>query len=136
MELAPGSRDAGAGSGWLAGTRATARGIATATRRPGIPVMMETAATSPGFPCAVGSHEPKLKKVQQLYFITRIENLPSILRLGILSREEKDARGIAPHEIHDRGIVERRRDIITPAGDGLWHYANVFLQPRTPCSTG
>ena len=66
------------------------------------------------------------------YYITHINNLPSILERGILSHEKITAERISYTRIYDSSIVESRRSILTPARKSLWHYANLFFQPRNP----
>ncbi len=45
----------------------------------------------------------------QLYYITHVKNVPSILRHGILSHEDVDAKGIDFEPIYDSKIVKNRR---------------------------
>ncbi|MCS7283598.1 MAG: DarT ssDNA thymidine ADP-ribosyltransferase family protein [Anaerolineae bacterium] len=67
---------------------------------------------------------------RSLYYISPIENLPSILREGILSHAEVQRRGISFLPIYDSSIVESRQRIWTPDGRSLWHFANLYFQPR------
>lgn len=71
-------------------------------------------------------------RIQGLYYITHIDNLPSILEQGILSHNQVDARGIGYRSIFDRGIVNRRALLKTPDKRPLWDYANLYFQPRNP----
>lgn len=73
---------------------------------------------------------------EELYYITVIDQLRSILEKGILSHEivssletqgELEYTSIASEE-----VVGRRRNKLTPAGKSLWHYANLYFQPRNP----
>ena len=57
-------------------------------------------------------------------YITHVENLESILKMGILSRDLVVELGISPVGIHNQEIVLRRRQ------RGLWSFANLYLQPR------
>ena len=70
--------------------------------------------------------------IRGLYYITHIDNIPSILERGILSHEKITAERISYTRIYDSSIVESRRSILTPARKSLWHYANLFFQPRNP----
>ena len=72
----------------------------------------------------------------ELYYITHIETLPSILEHGILSFEKCGQRGIKRARIHDRihnqGAVHRRDTKPMQAGRSLLDYANLYFQPRNP----
>lgn len=71
-------------------------------------------------------------RISGLYYLTYIDNLPSILEQGILSHNQVDARGVAYRPIFDRGIVQRRAQLKTPDNRPLWDYANLYFQPRNP----
>ncbi|MEH2242372.1 DarT ssDNA thymidine ADP-ribosyltransferase family protein [Nostoc sp.] len=70
--------------------------------------------------------------IKSLYYITHIENLPSILQRGILSHKAVDELGVSYTPIYDSGIVSKRKDKSTPARSSLWEYANLYFQPRNP----
>lgn len=70
--------------------------------------------------------------IRGLYYITHIDNIPSILEKGILSHEKIRAAGIQYTPIYDESIVKSRRHRSTPEGRNLWHYVNLFFQPRNP----
>lgn len=70
------------------------------------------------------------KMITQLYFITHIDNLPSIIKNGILSHDMMLKRGLKSTQISDEQIVERRKEKQTPNGKSLWSYANLFFQPK------
>jgi hypothetical protein len=72
------------------------------------------------------------RHITGLYYITHIQNLPSILEHGILSHNEVQQRNLERMKIYNAEIVERRKNKKTPAGDSLWDYANVYFQPRNP----
>lgn len=72
----------------------------------------------------------KRQGIQNLYYIALMENLPSILREGILSHAEVQRRGIQYIPIYDASIGESRQRIITPDGRSLWDFANLYFQPR------
>lgn len=65
--------------------------------------------------------------IRGLYYITHIDNLPSILERGILSHEKIKAAHMPYTLIYDNSIVERRRRRFTPEGRSLWHYVNLFF---------
>jgi len=73
-----------------------------------------------------------VKKIINLYYITHIDNLPSILTNGILSHEEVERRNINYTPIYDKEIVENRRTRHAPNGQSLWGFANLYFQPRNP----
>ena len=70
--------------------------------------------------------------IRGLYYITHIDNISSILARGILSHEKIKAEYTPYTSIYDNSIVENRRGIFTLSGRSLWHYANLFFQPRNP----
>jgi len=70
--------------------------------------------------------------IRGLYYITHIDNIPSILNNGILSRGRIEIEGMQPAQIHNQEVVDRRKRISTPDGKSLWSYANLFFHPRNP----
>ena len=68
--------------------------------------------------------------IRALYYITHIDNLPTILTTGIFSHDRIEAEGIPYTPIYDVDIVNERQNTYTPARKNLWHYANLFFQPR------
>ena len=75
---------------------------------------------------------PKVFEVKNLYYITHIGNLSSIVGNGIFSHREVERRGIHVTPVYDADIVESRKNRITPDGKSLWNYANLYFQPRNP----
>ncbi|MDE0502745.1 MAG: DUF4433 domain-containing protein, partial [Candidatus Poribacteria bacterium] len=69
---------------------------------------------------------------EELYYITHINNLHSILEKGILSHERIEQLGLGYTSIYNEGVVSKRRNKSTPGGESLWHYANLYFQPRNP----
>ena len=67
-----------------------------------------------------------------LYYLTHIDNVASIAKMGILSHQRIIDEGIQFTPIYDKEIVSNRQHIKTPEGKSLWNYANVFFQPRNP----
>ncbi|MBH8576861.1 DUF4433 domain-containing protein [Nostocaceae cyanobacterium CENA369] len=70
--------------------------------------------------------------IKSLYYITHIENLPSILQRGILSHKKVEELGVSYTPIYDSGIVSKRKDKSTSVKSSLWEYANLYFQPRNP----
>ncbi len=70
--------------------------------------------------------------ITSLYYITHVDNLPSILDRGILSHDRVEAEHIDFTRIYDAEIVGHRRERQAPDGNGLWHFANAYFQPRNP----
>lgn len=70
--------------------------------------------------------------IRALYYITHIDNLPSILSRGILSHARVRTEGIQDTTIYLPHLVSKRRERYTSDGKSLWHYANLFFQPRNP----
>lgn len=68
-------------------------------------------------------------RLQELHFITPIENLPSVLRQGILCHNlaPADAKSIADQDIQDRRVGRR-----VPGGQLLHDYANLYVHARNP----
>src|SRR5581483_5066607 len=71
-------------------------------------------------------------QIKNLYYITHIENIPSILERGILSHERVEEEKIKFTPIYDAEIIASRREIRTPNGKSLWSFANLYFQPRNP----
>ena len=67
-----------------------------------------------------------------LYYITHIDNLPSILDKGILAHAKIEELGVRSTPIYNPEIVSRRKEKSTPDGKSLWDYANLYFQPRNP----
>jgi hypothetical protein len=72
------------------------------------------------------------RKVKNLYYITHVNNIPSILERGILSHELVKAEAIHYTAIYDEDIISARKNKTTPDGKSLWNYANFYFQPRNP----
>ena len=70
--------------------------------------------------------------IRNLYYITHIENLPSILEKGILSHEKIEEEHIQAARIYNTDIVNSRREKNTPTHKSLWSYANLYFQVRNP----
>ena len=72
------------------------------------------------------------RRVKSLYYITHVDNLPSILGLGILSHRKIEEQDVQFTQIYDAGIVANRQRIMVPGGNSLWEFANLYFQPRNP----
>ncbi len=70
--------------------------------------------------------------IRNLYYITHINNLPSILEKGILSHERIEQEKVQSTRIYNADIVNSRKEKITPDQKSLWSYANLYFQPRNP----
>ncbi|MCS6887469.1 MAG: DarT ssDNA thymidine ADP-ribosyltransferase family protein [Chloroflexus sp.] len=70
--------------------------------------------------------------IRSLFYITHLDNLPSIVQHGILSHAQVEARGLSPTPIYDANIVSRRRERQAPDGRSLWEFANLYFQARNP----
>lgn len=74
----------------------------------------------------------KTPEIKSLYYITHVDNLPSILTQGVLSHRYVEDHGVPYKAIYDTEIVHNRKLKKTPDGRSLWDFANVYFQPRNP----
>lgn len=74
----------------------------------------------------------KIPEIKSLYYITHINNLPSILDRGILSHSQVEETNVDFTPIYDNQIVNKRQEKYTPDNSSLWQYANLYFQPRNP----
>ncbi|MFA5292510.1 MAG: DarT ssDNA thymidine ADP-ribosyltransferase family protein [Phycisphaerae bacterium] len=72
------------------------------------------------------------KRLNNLFYITHINNLPSILSDGIICHKIIEEKNIKFTPIYDTAIVNRRKDKKVPDGRSLWEFANLYFQPRNP----
>ncbi|MCS6994922.1 MAG: DarT ssDNA thymidine ADP-ribosyltransferase family protein [Anaerolineales bacterium] len=72
------------------------------------------------------------RSVKSLFYITHVNNLPSILKHGILSHRKITEQGISFTPVYNAEIVAHRERIATPDNKSLWEYANLYFQPRNP----
>ncbi|RMF27694.1 MAG: DUF4433 domain-containing protein [Chloroflexi bacterium] len=72
------------------------------------------------------------RPIKSLYYITHIDNIPSILRLGILAHGVVEDQQVPFSRIYDADIVSGRRWRRAPNGESLWRFANLYFQPRNP----
>ncbi|MDJ1171593.1 DarT ssDNA thymidine ADP-ribosyltransferase family protein [Roseofilum sp. BLCC_M154] len=71
-------------------------------------------------------------QIKNLYYITHIDNIPSILQNGILSHQELLDSQIVSTPIYDQEIVNLRQQRLISEDNNLWSYANLYFQPRNP----
>ncbi|PJA11277.1 DUF4433 domain-containing protein [Candidatus Falkowbacteria bacterium CG_4_10_14_0_2_um_filter_36_22] len=72
----------------------------------------------------------ELSDIEELYFITHIDNLASILKNGILCCNKVQK---IPHISIADPKVQERRDKVVPGGKSKLHdYANLYFNPRNP----
>ena len=74
----------------------------------------------------------KPRAIRELYYITHVKNLDSILSNGIFCHKLVLEKGINYTPIYTEGIVLRRKLIKVPDGRGLWDFANLYFQARNP----
>lgn len=74
----------------------------------------------------------KKPDIKNLYYITHVDNLPSIVEHGILSHRQIENRSLAYEPIYDKDIVNIRAGKIVDGESTLWDFANLYFQPRNP----
>lgn len=74
----------------------------------------------------------KRYRIRELYYITHVKNISSILSKGILSHDRILSNKVNFTPIYDKKIVTRRKDINVPDGRGLWNFTNLFFRARNP----
>ena len=72
----------------------------------------------------------KRSDVKYLYFISPIDNVPSIMDKGILSHNL--ARKISHHSVAMPEVQDRRRNKVIPGAGKLHDYANLYVNARNP----
>lgn len=80
----------------------------------------------------VSAMSRKRPDIKNLFYITHINNVQSMLQHGILAHALVEARSLPCTRIYDTQIVTHRRERITPDGKSLWQFANLYFQPRNP----
>ncbi len=76
--------------------------------------------------------EPPRYRYRNLYYITHIDNISSILENGILSHQLIEEKKIKYKKIYKQEVVNLRKNKLTPDNKSLWQYANFYMQPRNP----
>jgi O-acetyl-ADP-ribose deacetylase (regulator of RNase III) len=74
----------------------------------------------------------KPSSIKNLYYITHVENIPSIIEHGIMAHDLVEREGINYTPVYDSQIVANRRDKKAPNNQSLWTFANLYFQPRNP----
>ena len=65
------------------------------------------------------------------YYICHVENVPSILEHGLLSRESLKEKGVVNRDIHDPEALSRREAItVGESKRKLSHFVNLYFEPR------
>jgi O-acetyl-ADP-ribose deacetylase (regulator of RNase III) len=72
------------------------------------------------------------KYIKELYYITHIDNVPSILEHGIFSHSRIGRDKINFTPVYNEEIVSKRSCKSTPDGKSLWDFANLYFQARNP----
>jgi len=72
------------------------------------------------------------KYIKELYYITHIDNLESILENGVLAHRIIEDKGIQYTPIYDAEIVSRRSKRQVTGQCTLWDFANLYFQARNP----
>lgn len=70
--------------------------------------------------------------IESLYYITHVDNIPSILQMGILSHARIENEGIRHRTIYNAQVIDRRSNREVQPGRNLWSFANLYFQPRNP----
>jgi O-acetyl-ADP-ribose deacetylase (regulator of RNase III) len=81
---------------------------------------------------ALKAQEKPKAFVRELYYITHVANLSSILKSGIYCHKLIEEKGITFTPIYNASIVSNRKSITAPDGRSLWNFANVYFQARNP----
>jgi len=70
--------------------------------------------------------------IEELHYIVPIENVLSICRLGILSKNRAKASGLKPASVAMQEIQDLREKKVVPGGRPLHDYANLYICARNP----
>ena len=68
----------------------------------------------------------------ELHYITPIANVPSILKLGILSHRDITRRRVNSASVALPGVQERRESKVIPGAKPLHEYVNLYICARNP----
>lgn len=80
----------------------------------------------------MATRKSKHLEIKSLYYITHRDNVSSILKHGILSHSSIHDQALPYEAIYDSNIVSNRQEKLTPNGQSLWQFANVYFQARNP----
>jgi len=72
-----------------------------------------------------------ISDLKELHYITPTANLPSILKLGILSNREVARRRVNSVSVALSGVQERRESKVIPGAKPLHEYVNLYICART-----
>ena len=73
----------------------------------------------------------QISDIEELHFITYIENVPSILNLGILSHNKSQKLNF--RDISENSVQERRKKKKIPGTNKILHdYANLYFDAHNP----
>jgi hypothetical protein len=70
--------------------------------------------------------------LKELHYITPIANVPSILKLGILSHRDVTRRRVNSVSVALPGVQERRESKVIPGAKPLHEYVNLYICARNP----
>ncbi len=74
-----------------------------------------------------------ISDILELYYITYIKNVSSIMQKGILSRNKIKKEGIITYDISDSGVQDRRRRKKIPGTNKSLHdYVNLYFDAHNP----
>jgi hypothetical protein len=73
-----------------------------------------------------------ISDISELHYITPIVNIPSILKLGILSNREIIRRKLDASSIALAAVQERRESKVVPGAKPLHEYVNLYICGRNP----
>lgn len=73
-----------------------------------------------------------ISDLKELHYITPTANLPSILKLGILSNREVARRRVNSVSVALSGVQERRESKVIPGAKPLHEYVNLYICARNP----
>lgn len=69
-------------------------------------------------------------ELDELHYITPIENLPSIMTHGVLSHRK--AAAVTHRSVAMTHIQQRRAAVVVPGGRRLHEYVNLYICARNP----
>ena len=72
------------------------------------------------------------EELDELHYIAHIDNIPLILKLGILSHNQIRSRDIQHQSVALEGVQEIRADRIVPNARRLHDYVNLYINARNP----
>lgn len=74
----------------------------------------------------------KHSTIRELYYITHVDNVPSIMKRGILSHKKVLTENIDYTKIYNEEIVSNRKKIDVGDGRNLWDFTNLYFNVRNP----